>query len=78
MEVLQSWWGYEGTQKRTWLCFSGISPADVKCPLTLRGQGGEKKLWQYMKRSLRSETSREMAEWLVAQSRLANEKLTHG
>lgn len=73
IEVLQSWWsGHEGTQKRTWLCFSGIAPAAVHFPLTLRGQGGDKKLWQYMPRSLRSETCREMAEWLVGNARLSS------
>lgn len=65
IEVLQSWWGYTGTQKRTWLCFSGIAPADVHFPFTLRGDGGDKRLWQTMPRSLRAHTCREMAEWLV-------------
>ncbi|EIP99365.1 hypothetical protein OpiT1DRAFT_03879 [Opitutaceae bacterium TAV1] len=73
IEVLQSWWaGHLGTQKRTWLCFAHIAPAEVHFPLTLRGQGGDKRLWQYMPRSLRAETCREMAEWLVTHARLAN------
>jgi len=73
IEVLQSWWdGHLGTQKKTWLCFAHVSPADVHYPLTLRGNGGDKRLWQYMPRSFRSATCRHLAEWLVTVSRTAN------
>lgn len=70
-QVLQTWWESRGTQKRTWLCFSGIAKTHLNFPLTLRGQGGDKRLWQTMPRSHRSLTSRPMAEWLVAAARCA-------
>lgn len=70
IEVLQSWWGHRGTQKRTWLCFSQIAPSDIRLPLRLHAGGGDKRLWQTMPRRLRSATCTEMAEWLVGAARL--------
>jgi hypothetical protein len=71
IEVLQSWWGHVGTQKKTWLCFAHIPKKSVHFPFKLRSRGGDKKLWQNMPRSLRSSTCLEMAEWLVATARLS-------
>jgi len=69
--VLQHWWHHAGTQKSTWLAFSGILRTQVRFPLQLRGQGGDKLLWQMMPRKLRSATCPELAAWLVAAARLA-------
>lgn len=69
--VTQSWWtGHQGTQKRTWLCFSRIPKAAVHFPLTLRGDGGDKRAWQVSSKVQRSATCLELAEWLVAAAHL--------
>jgi hypothetical protein len=51
--------------KRTWLCFSGVSPRDVKLPARLVPHGGDRRREQLMSRNQRAATTLEMAEWLV-------------
>ena len=72
VEVLQTWWGgHTGTRKRTWLVFFGIPPKSIRLPLALLADRDEKRLWQIMRRSSRSETCAEMAMWLVDAARKA-------
>jgi len=67
--VWQSWWGYPLTIKRTWLCFHGISKRDIHTPLTLRGQGGDKRLWSVGSTSWRDRSTDEFCAWLVEAAR---------
>jgi hypothetical protein len=62
--VSQAWWGYN-MEKATWLCFFGISPADVRFPLRLHATYGDRRRQQVMSKNQRAATVPEMAEWLV-------------
>ena len=68
--VEQSWWGYT-VRKLTWLCFSGIPPAEIHLPFCLRDERGDRKRFENMSHAQRSRTVRPFAEWLIAAARLA-------
>lgn len=70
MEVWQAWWGYS-MRKKTWLCFSGISPNDVHFPIVLHSAGGDRRREQLMSKAQRSATHPALAEWLVETARKA-------
>lgn len=76
MEVLQTWWGHQGTQKATWLCFSGIHPKQVQIPLQLRMRQGDGRLWETMSKHLRSATCPALAQWLVDAARKSTHNVT--
>lgn len=64
MSVDQSWWGDPRT-KKTWLCFNGIEPCDVRLPIRLHDPRGDRRRWQLMSHTQRSATNPELAVWLV-------------
>lgn len=56
IEVNQSWWGYS-MKKSTWLCFSGLGPGSVECPLVLRAADtGDRRRFQVMSKAQRAAT----------------------
>ena len=55
--------------KKTWLCFSRVSPNDVQLPLRLRNPQGDRRRWSLMSQTQRSKTPPEMAQWLVDAAR---------
>jgi hypothetical protein len=64
IEVWQSCWGYP-MDKKTWLFFSKIAPADVHWPLLLKAQGGDRRREQLMGKAERSRTVPAFAQWLI-------------
>ncbi len=69
MEVLQAWWGFPQA-KRTWLYFRHIPPPEVQIPIQLRSiSPGDKRTWQLMSKTQRSQTTQAFAHWLVDAAR---------
>jgi hypothetical protein len=69
-EVLQCWWGYP-LQKRTWLCFSGISKKQVTFPFFLGPLPESRRRQQVMSKNQRAATHPSFAEWLITNARLS-------
>lgn len=76
LQVDQYWWGFP-TQKKTWLCFSGMHPRDVVVPYRLRASTrGDRYRFECMSHGQRSRTTLAMCEWLVATARLVKVEAT--
>lgn len=69
--VLQAWWGYP-MRKATWICLSGIGPADLDIPYCehdSRAGVGDRRRQQVMSKHQRAATVEPFALWLVEAAR---------